>query len=197
MALLSYRFSGFRNTILFVLWVLFTVCFAIHEAQAQTNPAMDAVELQVKAAYLYKFGSYVEWPEKTFANPDSPIVIGVLNADALAGELSKMIVGRTVNGHPVTVRKLKQDESTNGVNILFIGRDNKIREAELIASVRGKSTLIVTDAEGALTLGSMINFVLVDGKVRFEVAPKTASLGFLNISARLLAAAYKVVTGAS
>ena len=120
-----------------------------------------------------------------------------MGADALADELTQLTAGRTVNGRPVLVKKLRREDSTAGINVLFIGRSNASRIADILAAAKGKPMLTVTETEDALDLGSMINFVTVDGKVRFEVAPKAAGLGQLSISARLLAAAYKVASGSS
>lgn len=167
------------------------------DATAQTTERPDLVERQVKAAYLYKFGSYVEWPERAFASPDSPLRIGVIGADRLADELEKMIVGRTINGRPVSVRKLRREDSVAGLNVLFVGNSHNARLADILATVKGLPVLTVTESDEALALGGMINFIVVGEKVRFEVAPKTAGLGHLSISARLLAAAYKVAPGAS
>jgi hypothetical protein len=170
--------------------------FCVSTAQAQTADRSD-VERQVKAAYLYKFGSYVEWPDRTFAGPDSPIRIGVIGADALADELAQMVAGRTINGRQVVVRKLRREDPIAGHNILFIGRLSNARVAEILAAAKGQPMLTVTESDEGMAAGSMINFVVVDGKVRFEAAPKVAGMSNLNISARLLAAAYKVAQGAS
>lgn len=170
--------------------------FCLSAAQAQTADRPD-VERQVKAAYLYKFGSYVEWPDRTFTAPDSPIRIGVIGADALADELAQMIAGRTINGRQLEVRKLRREEPIAGLNILFIGRAGNARLAEILAAAKGQPMLTVTESDEGIAAGSMINFVVVDGKVRFEAAPKAAGMSNLNISARLLAAAYKVAQGAS
>lgn len=177
-------------------WLL-AMLAGLRNSDAQSLPHPEAVERQVKAAYLYKFGSYVEWPERTFDNPLSPITIGVLAADALADELTQVVAGRTINGHPVMVHKLRREESVKGLNVLFIGRLSNTHLADTLAAAKGQPILVITESEAALTLGSIINFVIVDGKVRFEVAPKTAGLNNLSISARLLAAAYKVAAGAS
>ncbi len=71
---------------------------------AQADAQAD--EYRVKAAFLYKFGGYVEWPDRSFARADSPIAIGVMGADALADELAQIVSGRNVSGRPVLVRKL-------------------------------------------------------------------------------------------
>jgi len=175
--------------------LILAVLFGSRSAQAQERA--DAVEGKVKAAYLFKFGGYVDWPDGTFASADSPLTIGVIGADAMADELAQLAVGRTINGRPVAVRKLRRDEPVAGLHVLFIGRAGNSRLADILAAAKGQPLLTVTESEDALAYGSMINFVIVDGKLRFEVAPKTAGLGKLNISARLLAAAHKVAPGAS
>ena len=162
------------------------------DSDAQPTKAVAYVEWQVKAAYLYKFGSYVEWPEHTFPGADSPLVIGIVDADALADELIKIAANHTINGRSVSVRKLRVDEPVTDVNVLFISGANRERNADIFAAVRGLPVLTVTDADGGLTQGGMINFMLVDGHVRFEAAPKIAKQNNLSISARLLAAAYRV-----
>lgn len=181
---------------LFPACLLFALLFAIRNVEAQGAPHAD-IEAQVKAAYLYKFGSYVEWPTATFDHPGAPLSIGVVDADALANELQRIVSGRTINGRPVAVRKLRRGDPLAGLNILFIGRADAARLAETLAAAKGLPILTVTESEDALAIGSMINFVAVDGKLRFEVAPKAAQRGNLAISARLLAVAYKVAPASS
>lgn len=150
------------------------------------------VEIQIKAAYLLKFGNYVEWPPETFTGADKSFRIGIVGADELADELAQMVVGRAVNGRPITVRKLRAGESTSDMHLLFIGYPPGARLTDLLAQLQGRPTLVVTDSQEALAYGSMINFVVVDGRLRFEVAPKNAARGKIDISARLLATAFKV-----
>lgn len=161
---------------------------------AETMDRSDNTERQVKAAYLFKFGSYVEWPEGTFSTPDTPLKIGTIDADALADELAQMAVGHSINGRAVTVRKFRREDAITDINVLFIGHSSATRLADILAMVKGRPVLTVTESENALALGSMINLIIVEGKVRFEVAPKPA---VLSISARLLAAAHKVLLGVS
>ena len=159
-------------------------------AQADTQ----ADEYRVKAAFLYKFGSYIEWPSESFARADSPVAIGVMGADTLAEELAQIVAGRNVNGRPVLVRRLRPGDPIAGLHMLFIGRSDSGRLAEILAAARGRALLTVTESEDALELGSMINFVVVEDKVRFDVAPPPSESGNLKISARLLGVARKVVS---
>jgi hypothetical protein len=153
-----------------------------------------AAETQIKAAFLYKFSAFVEWPPKVFARPDSPFTIGVIGADELAAELEQIVKGRTVLERAVVVRRMRRGESVAGIQMLFIGQAEAARLTEILAIAKGHSVLTVTESEDALSHGSMINFVSVDDKVRFDVALPQAERGFLKISARLLAVARKVLT---
>jgi hypothetical protein len=164
-------------------------------ASAQGAPLV--VERQLKAAYLYKFTSYIDWPEAALAPADRPILIGVMGADDLAAELEQFVAGRTAKGRPVAVRKLRRGDSLAGLHMLFIGRAESGRLNEILAAVRDQPVLTITDSEEAYAHGSMINFVVVDDKLRFEVSLKPAALAGLRISALMLASAYKVSKAAS
>jgi hypothetical protein len=167
---------------------------------ASPRPAQadaQADEYRVKAAFLYKFGGYVEWPDRSFARADSPVAIGVMGADALADELAQIVSGRNVNGRPVLVRKLRPGDPIAGLHILFIGRVDRGRLAEILAAAKGQALLTVTESEEGLELGSMINFVVVENKVRFDVAPPPSESDNLKISTRLLGVARKVVSRSS
>lgn len=174
------------RSIALIFWMLW---MPYSYAAAQHN---DDLERQVKAAYLYKFGSYVEWPERVLSAVDGNIRIGVLGSSALADELSKVVTGRLINGHQIVVHKLKQGDSLSGMHIVFIASGSNDKLGEILAGLKGQPILTVTESDSGLAMGSMINFVVIGGKLRFEVAPKAAQHGSLNISARLLAAAVKV-----
>jgi hypothetical protein len=163
---------------------------------ARAQGDLQASEPQVKAAFLFKFGSYIEWPADTFPRQDTPLTIGVLAADALAAELARFADGRSIDGRPVVVRTIRAGDPLADLNVVFVGRDGSDRLHEILASLRRGRTLAVTEFEGALASGSTINFVVVDGKVRFDVSVPASDAGSLRISSRLLAVARKV-TGPS
>ncbi len=79
---------------------------------------------RVKAAlpYLYKFAGYVEWPENSFARPDTPLTFGVMGDETVAAELARLVAGRSVEGRPLAVRRVKEGEPLAGLQVLFIGR---------------------------------------------------------------------------
>ena len=164
---------------------------ALGNARAQSERV--AAEVQVKAAYLYKFLDFVEWPPKAFDTGQSPFVIGVVGADALADELAQVVAKRQAGGRPVVARKLQPGEPMTGVHVLFIGREAATRTAGLVASTKDAPVLTVTETEDAFAAGSSINFVLVDNKVRFDVALRGGEASHFKISSRLLGVARKVV----
>lgn len=167
--------------LLAALWPLF--------AQGQAN---SALERQVKAAYLYKFAGFVEWPDGSFARADSPVVIGVAGAEALADQLEQTVAGHTANGRPLQVRRIKRGDSLAGVHMLFVSAHDKALAQDLLSASRGQPVLTVSDADESTGLGSMINFVIADERLRFEVSLKPAVASRLKISARMLSAAYRV-----
>ena len=172
-----------RAALRFAMLVLALV--AMEGARAQTN------ESTVKAAFLYKFAGYVEWPSTSFPAPDTALVIGVASADDVAGELERLVPGRNVNGHPVLVRRVRE-ENVRGVHVLFVGRAAGNAQA-MVRAGQQQGALVVTETEKGLELGSAINFVPVEDRIGFDVSLDSADKAGLRISARMLPVARKVV----
>jgi hypothetical protein len=152
-----------------------------------------SLERQVKAAFLYKFAGYVEWPANAFPAHDSPVTIGVYGDEALALDLAKLVAGRTSGGRPVTVVKVKSVEPLPDVRVLFVARSETGHLSEIAEAAAGKPILIVAEDEYAIGNGAMINFVLTGGRVRFEVDLAAVSHGSITLSSRLLAVAQQVL----
>src|SRR5688572_9880942 len=169
------------------LMLCFNAAVSFEAAPADSDSA--AAERSIKAAFLYKFAGYVQWPDGAFARPDTPIVIAVIGEDRLADELVPLVAGRTVDGRPLAVRN-QTDEVPSGIHILFIGRAETGRLRAIAAQMR--PVLIVTESEGALAQGSVINFVVTGGRVRFEVSLDAAEKHRLKLSSRLLSVAQSV-----
>src|ERR1700739_5027400 len=104
----------------------------------RAQDATRAAEYKVKAAFLYKFASYVEWPPQVFDGPASPLVIGVVDSDNLSDELAEVVAGRTVGGRPVTVRKLARLEPAGAMHIAFIGSPGSVHFTDLLTSLKGR-----------------------------------------------------------
>ena len=155
----------------------------------------ETIEYRVKAAFLYKFAAYVEWPEASFTRPDTPVTIAVIGAEPIAVELVQAVTGRTVNDRSLTIKRLKAGESLAGVHVLFVGRGESAGLLQLAQTAQPRSILTVTESEGALTQGSVINFIVTDRRVRFEISLDSAEKSRLRLSSRLLAVAQQVRTG--
>ncbi len=161
-------------------------------APALTVHAQQATEPAVKAAFLYKFSGYVEWPASAFPAPNSPVVIGIAGSDEVAAELEKLVPGRNVNGRAVLVRRVRDAESVRGVHVLFVGRgEGGARALTRAAHLQG--ALAVTEVDRGLELGAAINFVPAEDRIAFEVSLDSADKSGLRISSRMLTVARRVV----
>jgi len=174
------------------VWILLVAAgFAATASRAQIGA--ETLEYRVKAAFLCKFASYVEWPAGAFARPDSPIMIGVVANDAIVDELTRTAAGLSADGRPLVVRKLNRGDPVSTVHLIYVASSEDARLAETLAAAKGQPALVVTESTHAVALGSMINFVVVDDKVRFDIAPHAAEQSHLKISARLLSVARTLI----
>jgi YfiR/HmsC-like len=157
--------------------------------------AQDALsEYQVKAAYLFNFLKFVEWPEESFADPLAPIVIGVVGEDPFGNALPQVVIGKTVQGRDLVIRIYRPGEDLRGVHILFISASERKRLPIILSSLRGSSVLTVADTAGFLDAGGMIQFLNENGRVRFAINVDATGRAKLKMSSKLLSLA-KVVGG--
>ena len=159
--------------------------------RAQDGPR--ASEVSVKAAFLYKFASYVQWPEGGSA--DRAIDIGVVGANEFARELAEFTADRLVSDRPISVRRLGTGDSVDGLDILFIGGGEMERFRAFLGAAQMLPILTVTETAMGLAEGSIINFTLDQERVRFEVSLYAAERSRLKLNARLLAVAQEVRRG--
>ncbi|WP_426177905.1 YfiR family protein [Massilia sp. TWR1-2-2] len=150
------------------------------------------LERNVKAAFLYKFLGYVDYPQAAAPAAGEPLVIAVLFADEVAEKLARISAGRSMHGRAVAVRKVRAGESPGRVHMLFIGDGDAGEVEKALAAVRQAPVLTVTETARNLRHDSVIKFRVVDERVRFEVSLDAAEKSNLKLSSRLLAVAYKV-----
>lgn len=185
------RSKGCWRSSLLVACCILTVW---HAAAKAAEASVGDVEYAVKAAYLYKFAGYVEWPPTSFSQVTAPLKIGVVGADRLVAELTRQLAGVSVSNHPVTVASLKPGDALGDVQILFIGRQENSGLPRLLAGVQQKPVLTVTELADGLDEGSVINFVTTDNRIRFEISLPAAQKSGLKLSSRLLSVAQQVQT---
>lgn len=164
--------------------------------RAQSTAGSGSSEYLIKAGFIYNFAKMTEWPAPAFPQPASPIVIGVLGTDPFQGMLDDVLRGKQVNGREFVVKHLKWGDDLRSCNILFVSSSERTHFDELFRLIKGLPILTIGDTPGFADRGGIINFVLEDDKVRFEIDVNAANQVNISISSRLLALA-KIVPGAS
>lgn len=147
--------------------------------------AQPTLEYAVKANYLYKFGPFVEWPQRAFPGSGSPFKVCVLGDDPFGPGLDDAIRGQAVAGHPVVVRRVQTIAANLDCHVLYIGQASAQTPAEVLRMLRDQPVLTVTDERQGVA-GGIVHFVLRDGRVRFEIDPGAAQLSGLVLSSKLL-----------
>ena len=156
-------------------------------------PADTAVskEYQVKAAFLYNFFQFVEWPAEAFPESQTPLVIGVIGDDPFDGYLEQIVHGEKVNNRPLVVRRYHQPDEIKVCHVLFISQSEGGRVKDLLAGLKGRNILTVSDLDGFARDGGIIRFVTENNKIRFKINTEAAKVARLTISSKLLRAAEK------
>ena len=152
-------------------------------------------EHQLKAAFVYNFAKFVEWPAGAFANPADPLRFCVLGDDVMAQELEELARSKTIAGRPVQARRVKSVDESQYCHVLFLGAPEQNRIRELPGPIRQAALLTVGESDTFLHGGGVINLVLDNEQLRFEVNLQAAEQARLKISSRLLALARAVHTG--
>jgi hypothetical protein len=163
-------------------------------ASAQELGASDSSEYLIKAGFIYNFAKLVEWPASV-VQKGQPIVIGVLGNDPFATILERVVNGKTLDGQPFVVKRLRNKEFTDcSCQILFVATAESARPDEIIQFQKTASVLTIAEAPDFARRGGIIAFILEDSKVRFEVNVNAAKQAALTISSRLLTLATIVQT---
>ncbi len=153
------------------------------EKTVQEHPARH---YQIKAAYLYNFSQFVEWPDSTFIGSDTPLVIGVVGEDPFGSYLDGIVAGEVVAGHPMSVRRFDLGEEIEDCHILYINVSEVTHAAKIIQNTEGKGILTVSDMPEFLETGGMIQFIAANKKIRFQINPEASESAGLKISSKLL-----------
>ena len=143
-------------------------------------------EYQVKAAFLFNFAKFVEWPPQVFAEPTSPIVIGILGENPFGHELERTISGKTLKTRPFEIKEMRSLIGATNCHILFISTSEQKHFPEIFEGLRGVSVLTVGETERFVETGGMINLVKEDDKIRFQINDGAAKSVGLKISSKLL-----------
>ena len=173
-----------------LLLVLLLVCGPRWPLEAQNS---QPGEYEVKAAFLYNFAKFVEWPPGAFPSRTSPITIGVLSDERFQSVLGQTLIGKTAQDRALVVRRLDASlQDASQCHIVFVSSAERGAISDLLNATKGTSVLTVSETEGFAQRGGMVNFLLIENKVRFEINNLSAKNSGLKISARLLQLAANV-----
>jgi hypothetical protein len=167
--------------------VLLAFCVGTADTSAQSTAVSEEA---IKAAFLFRFADYVQWPAP--GSPISVFTIAVVDDDPVAATLTRLLATHLVEGHPAEVRRVHQPEEALQAQIVFLGAGDPEAHRKFIARLADRAVLIVTDEDNGLAEGSTVNFLLVDHRLRFEVSLAAARRSHLQISSELLSVAARV-----
>ena len=167
-------------------WLPLIVLIGVTSFSADARTAPPVAEYQVKAAYLFNFWQFVEWPAQAYDSPSAPFVIGVVGEDPFGNTLDKVIAGESLGGRPLVVRRFRNIEDISACNILFIGRSEAGRLDQTLKAMKGRSVLTVTDITGAERRGAIIVLVNDNNRIRMRINVAAAKASNLVISSKLL-----------
>lgn len=165
------------------------VLVSLGEPLAGGSPEDGLDEYQVKAAFLYNFAKFVEWPAGTFPTSKEPLAICVLGQNPFGHSLEDAVTGKAVEGRPLIIRYITNVKQITACQMLFIASAEGKRATPIIGAINTQGVLTIEDSDTDGTAGEVINLRLARGKVRFDINVEAAERAKLRISSRLLALA--------
>jgi len=176
----------------------FGVClraaFVLLAVWSNAGKAQTPSEYQVKAAFLYNFAKFIEWPPASFPSESAAFQICILGPDPFGNELQEITRNKTVNGRRFQISQVADLERARTCQILFVRSSEKTHLNQILDGLHGSSVLTVGDQKAFAERGGMINFLLEDDRVRFEVNQKAAEQAGLKLSSQLLSVAKRTKT---
>ena len=163
-----------------LIWLLLA-CPNVHGQNSQPT------EYQIKAAFLFNFAKFVEWPPESLGGASTPLVIGILGENPFHDDLARIIGNKTVDEHPLVIREYRSVSEATKCHMLFISSSEKPRLPEILAGLKDSNVLSVGEMDQFTESGGAINFVMVGAKIRFQINNEAAAGAGLKVSSKLLA----------
>lgn len=187
----STRFAGITHSVhsrgVIVLAGLILVTSASH-----ANPQFDQSEYQLEAQFLVNFTKFVNWPDKSFAEPESHFMMCIIGHDPFGNALDSNLLRQTIDNRIVEIVRYPTPASlpaNRSCQIAFVSASEKQHFQEIIDIFEGRSTLLVADVDGFLQLGGTVELLPKDSHIRFAINPESADRADLKVSSKLLALA--------
>ena len=177
-----------RLTNLVLACVIFVWCM-ISDSQSLYAQMKLATEYQVKAAFLYNFAKFIDWPSSAFTDPKQPLDICVYGRDPFGPALEDALLGKTIGERRVSIGRAMQFQDLVGCHVVFVSNSAHESAADLANRLKGRAVLLVGESDGFAASGGAIQFTIEDNRVHFVINPDAADRAGLKISSKLLALA--------
>lgn len=149
-------------------------------------------EYRLKAAFVYNFAKFIDWPPEAFKDDTAPFVIGILGDNPFGKNLEETVDHKTINTHPIKIQVFNDPADAAQCHLLFISKSNGAKIPEIIKKLQGTTVLTVSETDRFIEQGGMINFVEESKKVRFQINDDAAKVAKLRLSSKLLSLAVPV-----
>jgi hypothetical protein len=173
-----------RSAAFLLLALLSAACAPVDRAQAAAPG-----EYQLKAAFLFNFAKFIDWPATSFATPQSPFTICILGTDPFRRAMDDALRGKTVGDRAVAVERSRDLADARHCQIVFVSSSEKRRVREILGSLRSTNALVVGETEGFAEAGASVQFTIEDDRVRFLINTDAAARAGLKVSSKLLSLA--------
>ena len=165
------------------------VAMTLVGAHAGAAQAVRASASEVQAVFLFNFAQFVDWPAEAFPDPQAPLVIGILGKDPFGSFLDETVRGEKVRGRAFKVDRYRRVEDVKDCQILFISRSEAKRLDGILAALKGRPILTVSNGDDFERPGGVIRFILDESKIRLSVDLEAAQVARLTFSSKLLRSA--------
>jgi hypothetical protein len=172
-----------RRATLFFVVACSLLSNACPEAFARND---ESAEYPIKLGFLYNFTKFVEWPAESYRDAGAPLTICIVGRDPFSADLEAELRTRKVGEHPVQVKALKATDPLSGCHIVFVPATEKGHFDIIMKDLAGSSSLTVGESDGFAAMGGVINLIVEENKVHFEVNPLAAERARLKISSKLM-----------
>jgi hypothetical protein len=173
-----------QSTALVLVALLSSACAPVDRAQAEPPG-----EYQLKAAFLFNFAKFIDWPDKSFSSPQSPFIICILGTDPFGHAMDDVLQDKTIDNRPVTITHLKNVAQAKQCHMVFVSQSETTHLTDILLQLRGARILLVGESDGFAAAGGTIQFVREDNHVRFWINPDAADRAGLKVSSKLLSLA--------
>ncbi len=177
---------------IFLCLAAVALALAPEKTRAQSDVSR---EYQIKAAFLFHFAQFVEWPSENSTNATAPFVIGILGENPFGGALDEIVRGETISNRKIVVQYSRRAEDLKNCRIVFVCQTEKARLPRILEELNREGLLTVGECDGFARRGGVMNFFLEDGRVHFEINPDAADREKLKISSQLFRLGKIVRTG--